>query len=62
MLLLTQVPGQSIEIVNTDTGELITVATISIRGNKVRLGFQADDCYSIKRDNIKNPVPPKHRK
>jgi len=33
------------------------IVLVEIRGNQVRLGFEADKAVPIRRDNTKNPIP-----
>jgi len=51
MLCLSRKPGESIVI---DAGDKkITVSVISVHGNKVRLGFEADKTVVIDRTEVR---------
>lgn len=55
MLVLSRKADQTIVIRDTAIeGEpvILTIKTVSVRGDKVRLGFEADPRYSIRRTEI----------
>ena len=59
MLILTRHHGESIDLLDRETGEIIAtirVMSVSAQGN-VRLGFEAPDWVQILRDNAIKEVP-----
>ena len=55
MLMLTRKPGQAVDLIDTNTGQVIaTVLLIAcLNGNSVRLGFDAPPHIHIIRDDAK---------
>lgn len=55
MLVLTRLANQAVDITDRATGKIIAtvkILSVSPRG-VVRIGFDADDCIQILRDDIK---------
>lgn len=57
MLILARKEGEKIQI-----GEDIEICVVAIRGTKVRIGITAPASVTVLRDDLKNPVPPPHRR
>lgn len=51
MLILTRETGQEI-IITTKSGEIIRIVQVECRGNKSRLGFEADRATIIDRKEV----------
>lgn len=60
MLVLTRKNNESLDITNTDTGDVIEIMVVEVRGNRVRLGIGADpDKYRVRRSELpKDPSQP----
>ncbi len=56
MLVLTRELEDSVYIDLPD-GRTISIKVVQLRGDKVRLGFDAPKDVLIRRDNIKNNLP-----
>ena len=51
MLILTRRPGETI-IIETPTGEKITVAVLGVKGNQIRIGMDAPKDVTILREEL----------
>lgn len=51
MLVLSRKKFEAVVLI-TPSGEKITVSVTAIKGDKVRLGFKADDGVSIDREEV----------
>ncbi len=63
MLVLSRHEDESVVITDTVTGERIKVMCVEIRGDKVRLGFEASQRFAIHRleiqERVDQGVPPR---
>jgi len=57
MLVLTRCPGETL-IIETPTGEQITVTVLEVKGNQVRIGTQAPDDIAIVREELLEKLRP----
>ena len=57
MLVLTRCPGETL-IIETQTGEQITVTVLEVKGNQVRIGTQAPDDIAIVREELLEKLRP----
>ena len=51
MLVLTRRPGERI-VATTKSGEIINFTVIEVRGNKVRVGLDADESTELHRAEV----------
>jgi carbon storage regulator CsrA len=51
MLMLTRKPDESI-VITTESGDEIVISVLSIVGQQVRLGFDADESVTIDRAEL----------
>jgi len=56
MLVLTRGRNECVRLI-TNSGEAITVCVVDVRGDKVRLGFDAPQSVMITRPEAKNKTP-----
>lgn len=52
MLLLAQNPGESVYILDEDREILVKVAYVKLKGNQIRLGFEAAPHITILREKL----------
>jgi carbon storage regulator CsrA len=55
MLMLTRRPGQAVDLIDTNSGDVVATVTLMacLSGNQVRLGFDAPPHIHIVRDDAK---------
>lgn len=51
MLIISRKPDESI-VITTDSGDEVVISVLEITGQKVRLGFDADDSVTIDRAEL----------
>lgn len=54
MLVLSRKKDEDI-LIRTPEGRVVTIRVVEIIGDKVRLGFVADDCITIMRNELVKP-------
>lgn len=54
MLVLSRKKDEDI-LIKTPEGRVVTIRVVEIIGDKVRLGFVADDCITIMRSELVKP-------
>lgn len=54
MLVLSRKKDEDI-LIQTPEGRVVTIRVVEIIGDKVRLGFVADDCITIMRSELVTP-------
>lgn len=59
MLVLSRKKDEDI-LVKTPEGRVVTIRVVEIVGDKVRLGFEADECVAIVRTELLAPKEVKH--
>lgn len=52
MLALSRKESDSLQIVDQETGETITIAVAKLRGNRTTLGIEASDRFRIYRSEL----------